>query len=133
LADGTESDFWDSQLQIPPVMFADMLADTHVSLMPGLRGSSSARHMRFISREFDIHLKISGSGNQKSLFGQVTADGIAAESSLITLIVHDEHCATTATDSFGEFEVARVRFGTAMLEILVPSRRIVATFDVSPA
>src|SRR5881227_1352736 len=64
LADGTESDFWDSQLQIPPVMFADMLADTHVSLMPGLRGSSSARHMRFISREFDIHLKISGSGNQ---------------------------------------------------------------------
>ena len=58
LADGTESDFSDSQLQTPSTIFADMMLDTHISLAPGLRGSTFARHMRFISREFDIHLKL---------------------------------------------------------------------------
>src|SRR2546422_8394914 len=52
LPDGTESVFPDSQLKIPPVMFADMIFDTHVSPSPqGLRGSASGRYMRFISRE----------------------------------------------------------------------------------
>src|SRR5260370_131201 len=64
LADGTESAFWDSQLEIPPVIFADMIFDTHVS-PPGLRGSTSEQHMRFICREFDIQLTLTGSEEHK--------------------------------------------------------------------
>jgi len=133
LPDGTESDFWDSQVQPPPITFADMVVDTQVSLVPGLRGSTSARRMRFISGEFDIYLRLTGSGNERNLFGQLTANGIAPESSLKTLLFHGEHCVITVTDSWGGFEVHQVPFGNAILEILVPSRRIVATFDVSPA
>ena len=107
------------------------MLDTHVSLAPGLRGSTFARHMRFISREFDIHLKLTGSDEDNSLYGQLTANGTATESSLITLVFHGEPCVTTATDSCGEFEVRQVPFGSVVLEILVPSHRIVATFDVN--
>jgi len=131
LADGTESDFSDSQLQTPSTIFADMMLDTHISLAPGLRGSTFARHMRFISREFDIHLKLTGSDEENRLYGQLTANGTATESSLITLVSHGEPCVTTATDSCGEFEVRQVPFGSVVLEILVPSHRIVATFDVN--
>ncbi len=132
LADGTESDFWDFQLQIPPIIFADMIVDTDVSLVPGLGGSTFTHQMRFISREFDIHLNLTESGNEKSLYGQLTANGIAPESSLITLQFQGEQCVTTATDSCGVFEVHQVPSGNAVLEILVPSRRIVVTFDVIP-
>jgi len=110
-----------------------MIVDTHISLVLGLRGSTSARRMRFISREFDIYLKLTGSGNERNLFGQLSANGIAPESSLMTLLFQGEHCVITVTDSWGGFEVHQVSFGNAVLEILAPSRRIVATFDVGPA
>ena len=133
LADGTESDFWDSQLHIPPIIFADMIFDTHVSPLPsGARGSMFKRHLRFISREFDIHMMFIESEKQKRLYGQLTANGVAPESSLITLLSNGEPYATTAASSCGEFEVNQIPFASAALEILIPSRRIVVTFDVSP-
>ena len=133
LADGTEFDFRDSQLHIPAIIFADMIFDTHVSPVPsGLRGSTSRHHMRFISREFDIHLMLTESDKQKDLHGQFMANDVVPESSLITLLFNGEPYATTSTDSCGEFDLRQIPFGSAVLEILVPSRRIVATFDLSP-
>jgi len=133
LADGTESVFWDSQLQVPPVMFADMIYDTHVSPVPtGLRGSISEHHMRFISREFDIHVKLSKSEERAILHGQLSANGVAPKSSLVTLLFNHSPLATTVADSCGEFRLEQIPSGDAMLEIFVPSRRIVAAFDVSP-
>src|SRR6266481_4871260 len=92
LGDGTQSDFWDSHLRIPAIIFADMILDTHVSLVPGLRSSTFAHHMRFISRDFDIHLKVTGSDNENSLYGLLTANGIATKSSIITSLCHGEPC-----------------------------------------
>ena len=134
LADGTESVFWDSQLQVPPVMFADMIYDTHVSpVPPGLRGSIYEHHMRFISREFDIHVKLTRSEERTILQGQLAANGVAPKSSLVTLLLNRGPLATTVADSYGEFRIEQIPSGDAMLEILVPSRRIVAAFDVRPA
>jgi len=131
LADGKESVFRGSQLQIPPVTFADLILDTHVSpVPPELSGSTPAHHMRFISREFDIHLRLIGSDKGKSLYGQVTASGIASEVCLITMRFSGGPHSTTVTNCSGEFEFHQVLPGSATLEILVPSRRIVATFDV---
>jgi len=133
LADGTESVFWDSQLQVPPVMFADMIYDTHVSpVPPGLRGSIYEHHMRFISREFDIHVKLTRSDERTILHGQLAANGVAPKSSLVTLLFNRGPLATTVTDSYGEFRLDQVPSGDTMLEIFVPSRRIVAAFGVSP-
>ena len=134
LAEGTESVFWDSQLQVPPVMFADMIYDTHVSPVPsGLRGSIYEHHMRFISREFDIHVKLTRSDERTTLHGQLSANGAAPKSSLVTLLFNRGPLATTVADSYGEFRLEQIPAGDAMLEIFVPSRRIVAAFNVSPA
>jgi len=133
LADGTESVFWDSQLQVPPVMFADMIYDTSVSPVPsGLRGSIYEHHMRFISREFDIHVKLTRSDERTALHGQLSANGVAPKSSLVTLLFNHGPLATTVADPYGEFKLEQIPSGEAMLEILVPSRRIVAAFEVSP-
>src|SRR5438093_12845184 len=132
LADGTESVFWDSQLQVPPVKFADMIYDTHVSpVPPGLPRSVYAHHMRFISREFDIHVKLTRSDEGTTLHGQLSASGIAPKSPLVTLLFNRGPLATTVADSYGVFRLEQIPSGDAMLEILVPTRRIVATFGVS--
>ena len=134
LADGTESVFWDSQLQVPPVMYADMIYDTHVSpVPPALRGSICEHQMRFISREFDIHLKLTRSDERTTLHGQLSANGVAPKSSLVTLLFKSGPLARTVADSYGEFRLEQIPSGDAMLEILVPSRRIIAAFDVSPS
>jgi hypothetical protein len=127
LADGMDSVFWDSQLQIPPVLFADMIFDTQAS-PTGLRGSPSEHHMQFICREVDIYLTLTGAEEHKTLYGQVTASGVALGSSLITLLFDSEPYATTATDSRGEFKLDQIPSGKATLEVVVPSHRIVATF-----
>src|SRR5689334_13302783 len=50
LANGAGSVFEGSELEIPPIVFADMIFDSHVSPV-GVRGSASERRMRFICRE----------------------------------------------------------------------------------
>jgi len=134
LADGTQAVFQNSQLQILPVVFGDMILDTHVSPVPyGLRGGTGAismRHMRFISREFDIHIKLAGSEEHKNLLGEVSANEDARPPFLITLLFDDKPFASTATDTLGEFNFNHVPSGHAVLEVLVPSRRIVARFEV---
>ena len=118
---------------ISPVMFADMIYDTSVSPVPsGLRGSIYEHHMRFISREFDIHVKLTRSDERTALHGQLSANGVAPKSSLVTLLFNHGPLATTVADPYGEFKLEQIPSGEAMLEILVPSRRIVAAFDVSP-
>jgi hypothetical protein len=130
LADGTESVFLDSQLQVTPPVFADLIFDTQVSPIPqGLRGlarATSHRHMRFISREFDIHIRLA---ERKTLLGQISANAVAPEPSLITLLTDGKPLTSTTTDAFGEFNLQGVPAGNVMLEILSPWRRILAQFD----
>lgn len=129
LADGAESTFEESELEVVPIMFADMIFDTDVS-PSGLRGSAVQRHMRFVCREFDIHLKLSGSDEDKSLYGQVTADGVKPERSLITLLFDNKPYAAIAGDSLGEFQFVRIPSRRVALEVVVPFHRIIATFQV---
>ena len=135
LADGTKFVFWESQLQSTPAVFADMIFDTKVSpVPPGFRDSTepSSRHIRFISREFDIHLQFVGSGERESLLGQITANEVAPQTSLVTLLFNHQPFASTTTGTLGEFDFELVPCGNAMLEILMPSRRIVAPFNHAP-
>jgi hypothetical protein len=135
LADGRKFVFRESQLQITPAVFADMIFDTKVSpVPPGFRGSteSSSRQIRFVSREFDIHLQFVGSGKRESLLGQITANEVAPQTSLVTLLFKDKPFASTTTGTLGEFDFELVPHGNAMLEIVMPARRIVAPFNCAP-
>ena len=134
LADGTEAVFRNSQLRVPPVLFADMIFDTKVSPVPfGVRGGPepSKRHMRFVSRQFDIHVKLAGTKEDRHLLGQINANEDAQQPFLITLLFDDKpFVSTTTTDILGEFDFDGVPSGNAILEGLVPSFRIVARFEV---
>jgi hypothetical protein len=133
LADGTESVFLDSQLQVTPAVFADMILDTQMSPGPsGLRGSarpSSIRDMRFVSREYDIHIRLTGSRGHKTMLGQITANAAAPGQSWITVLIDGKPLTSTTSDSFGEFNLQGVPSGNVMLEILSPCRRILAQFE----
>jgi hypothetical protein len=135
LADGSESDFSSSQLQVQPAIVADMIFDTQISPpSAGVRGASWGRHLRFVSREIDIHIKViglDGLEENNDLLGQLSADQPTLDTSLITLLRKGEPYATTATNSLGEFELRQIPSGSTTLEILIPSRRILASFDIS--
>ncbi len=135
LADGAEHSFLESELNVPPVILADMIFDTVISPLPsGLRGVGAAgRYMRFIAREFDISLELTKSHGKNDILGQLASNDASAETSLVTLLFDGKPYARTAMGSDGEFELRDVRAGPAALEILGPGRRILATFDNSPA
>jgi hypothetical protein len=128
LVDGNESIFSPAQLVVPPPISADLIFDTRISPVSEMRGGSSGRHMRFICRDFDIHLKIMGS-QQRTLIGQLTQNGSAPDPALVTLLFESKPYARTATDTLGEFQLEQLRDGHALLEILVPSCRMLTTFD----
>jgi hypothetical protein len=133
LVDGTESVFLEPQLRIPPVMFADKILDTDISPTPrGLRGSTSGRHMRFVCREFDVYLKLIASARERRLLGQLLANELAPEISLVTLVVNRERYASSVTDPTGQFKFDKVPSKRAVLEILVSTRRIVAALELDP-
>jgi len=133
LVDGTESVFLPTQLAVPPAMPADLIFDTRISPVPDMRGGSSGRHLRFVCRDFDIHLKIIGSRHQRTLIGQLTEGGSAPDPALVTLLVGDKPYARTTTDKLGEFQLDQLRDGDALLEILVPSCRMLTSFDIQTA
>jgi hypothetical protein len=111
-----------------------LIFDTRISPgRKGARGNTPGRHLRFVCRDFDIHLKLVISDKENSLIGQITENGRALKTSLITLLFGGKPYARTATDAVGEFYLHQVRTGSAMVEIMVPSHRIIASFDIRPA
>ena len=127
LASGAESVFDGSELEILPILYADMIFDSHISPV-GLPDSASEHRMRFICKEYDIEVKLIGVDKDKNLSGRVLANVGTSELFLITLLLDSEPYATIATDPLGKFRLDQIPSGNATLEVLVPSYRIVATF-----
>jgi hypothetical protein len=130
LADGTVAAFFDFQLQTPPDATAHVIFDSSLaSKSSGTRGASAVRQVRFLARDVDIHLKISGSG-KKTVVGQVSVGATAVRNGLVTLLAGDETVDSAVSDDSGEFTLRDVAAGKITMEIFIPSRRIIATLDV---
>jgi hypothetical protein len=130
LADGTVAAFFDFQLETPPAHAAQTIFDSAAShKTSGTRGTVTGRNMRLLSRGVDIHLKISG-GTKKTIAGQVTAVTGAMRNALVTVFVGDQTVDSTSTDDTGEFTLSDLPTGDITLEVLIPSRRIVASITV---
>jgi hypothetical protein len=133
LTDETEAVFSEAELSIPPAVFADMIFDSDVSpAARGVRGairSTTRRHMRFVCPEFDVHIKLALSGENRNLFGQITAADSIPSTSLVTLFFDTKPYASTITDPLGEFDLRGVRGENALLEIVLPFRRIMVPLD----
>jgi hypothetical protein len=127
LAGGAESVFDGSELEIPPIVLADMIFDSHIS-PAGTRDSASEHRMRFICKEFDIDVRLIEADKDKSLSGRVLANQVTPGLFLITLLFDSEPYATIATDPLGKFRLNRIPSGNTTLEVMVPSYRILATF-----
>jgi hypothetical protein len=131
LADGTKATFSGFQLRTPTATAAHKLLDSAASAAnaSGMRGSPGGRHLLFAAEGFDIHLKLASSERRKIVVGQLTSETSKWNHALVTLLVQDAPHVTTSTDSFGEFLLEEIPSGNVSIEILVPSYRVVATFE----
>jgi hypothetical protein len=114
-----------------PTEDARVIFDSSVSASAfGVRGFGSDRHLLFVDPELDIHLKIGAVGpRQKELYGQVIWREQMEEPSVVMLRVEEKVAGTTRTEQFGEFSFPEVPPGNIAVEILMPSRCVLARFD----
>jgi len=130
LADGTVAAFFDFQLETPPAGTAQIVFDSAASHeTSGTRGAATARNIRLLGRGIDIHLKISG-GTKKTIAGQVTSGTSVMRNALVSVVLEDQTVDSTSTDDTGEFTLGDVPPGDITIEVLMPSRRIVAAITV---
>jgi hypothetical protein len=128
LADGTVGEFFDFQLQNPLAVAAAPVFDSAVSkTRSGTRGALSGRHLQFVARDVDIHLKVSSA--TKSVIGQVTSGLDPTRWALIT-IEQDGHIQTKSPDEQGLFDFSELAEGDVRIELLTRDRRVIATFKL---
>ena len=129
LADGTAATFFDFQLQTPPAVTAHLIFDSSTAPKgAGARGTAG-RQLRLLARNVDIHLRISDSP-KKTIIGQITTGATAVQNALVTLLIGDQIRNTTSTDAVGEFTLSDVASGEVKIEIVIPSRKILASLTV---
>jgi hypothetical protein len=131
LADGTRGTFFDFQLRIPPCITARMAFDSITAGMAtGMRGGGFNRQLRFVAQNFDLHISVAASGQNRNMLGQLIWGSKTSEGAVISLLVDDEVIGTTTTDKNGEFRLRDVPAGPVNLEVLVPSGRITSPLVV---
>ena len=112
-----------------PATTAHIIFDSYLSPLPsGVRGIDQDRHLLFVGPELDIHVKIAQVNRHKEIYGQVITHGPREESTTILLLSCEASQEMTA-GPFGEFTFDEVPSGNVSLEILLPTRRVIAAFD----
>ena len=128
LTDGTLVRFFDFQLRVPPPTMAGLLSDNWRSpSLSGLRGPAEGRHLLFVTRDFDIHLKLARTDEKKTAFGEVTP---VPRIGLVSLLIGQQQKETTTTDLTGDFKLHEVDGREVAVEIFVPGQRIICEFPV---
>jgi hypothetical protein len=112
-----------------PATTAYTIFDSSLSFLPsGVRGMDQDRHLLFVGPELDIHVKITQADRHKEIYGQVITHGEKEEPATVLLLSCEAPQEATA-GPFGEFNFDEVRSGSVSLEIVLPSRRVVAAFE----
>lgn len=129
LADKKENIFFDFQLTSLPAAVARIMFDSSVSAKNhGVRGKAPGRHLRAISGTIDIHLRVDAS--KATIVGQVMAGVSKQHPALVSLLVENEPVKTTSTDDLGEFSFRHVPAGDVMVEVAMPSKRILVPLTI---
>ena len=129
LADGTAATFFDFQLQTPPAVTAHLIFDSSTAPKgAGTRGAA-VRQLRLLARNVDIHLRISDSP-KRTVVGQITTGATVVRYALVTLLIGGQAVETASTDEAGEFILRDVASGEVTIEIVIPSRKILASLTV---
>lgn len=93
-----------------------------------LTGSTgSARQLVLCAEEFDIHLRIWGSAEQRRITGQILARGKSSFTggANLHLMRDGERCGSASVGNFGEFEFPVVPEGMLNLQVDLPDLTIV--------
>ena len=116
--------------KLQPLTRAHMIFDSSLSLLPsGVRGMDQDRHLLFTAPDLDIHVKITETDRHKEIYGQVIHQAPTEESTIVMLVTEEEPKEMKRPDQFGEFSFNEVPAGDVAIEIILPSRRVVAAFD----
>lgn len=116
------------QQPVPPTT-AHTIFDSSLSLLPsGVRGMGRDHHLLFAGPNLDIHVKISEVDRHKEIYGQVIWRGQTQQSATVRLLT-DKAAQEMELGPLGEFCFDEVPAGSASIEVLLPSDRVVAAFD----
>ena len=129
LADGNLATFFDFQLQAPPAVIAHLIFDSSAAPMGAGTHGAAVRQLRLLARNVDIHLRIWDSPT-KTVIGQITIGATAVRNALVTLLIGGQAGDTISTDEAGGFTLPDVAPGEVTIEIVIPSRKILASLTV---
>jgi hypothetical protein len=115
--------------KLQPATRAYMIFDSSLSLLPhGVRGMNQDRHLLFAAPDLSIHVRITEADRHKEIHGQVIPHAPTEESTIV-MLVKEEPREIRRPDQFGEFTFNEVPAGDIVIEIILPSRRVIAAFD----
>ena len=118
------------ELRRQPARLARLLFDSALSSLPHSSSDATERHLLFVDPDFDIHVRISASGSQKKIRGQVISHKSGHSSIRVALFVQGGQLReTTRPDKFGEFHFDPVPTGYVFIQVLTRSRHVATSFE----
>jgi len=99
----------------------------------GARGSAAARQMVLRAEEFDIHVRIYTTEENRELLGQIQprGDQVFLESARLHLLQDGERISSAEVNDLGEFQFRFVPEGLLSLQIDLPHLTVIGALDTS--
>lgn len=93
----------------------------------GARGAGTARQVVLRAREFDIHVKISGTAEDLQIHGQILSRGDKefTDKTTVRLLRNGAQFRTSSLNSFGEFEFTNTPSGLLRLQVDLPTITVI--------
>ena len=109
-------------------ILASMIFDSFTQpAFAGARGAGAARQVVLRAREFDIHVKISGTADELLINGQIMSrlDKEFTNKTKVHLLRNGAQFRTANLNSFGEFEFTNTPSGLLRLQIDLPTITVI--------
>ena len=99
----------------------------------GARGEASARQLVMRAEEFDIHVRIWATNENRQVLGQIQPRGTSTfvDAARLHLLQNGERVSSAAVNELGEFHFDFVPSGLLSLQIDLPHLTVIGSLDVS--
>jgi hypothetical protein len=114
-------------------IIASLFFDSYAQAAPaGARGETATRQVVFRAEEFDIHVRIWESGQNRELLGQIQsrASSEFVKQARLHLLRDGDRVSSAPSNDLGEFRFSFVPSGSLSLQIDLPNLTVIGALDM---